>query len=168
MDAGVEIHPGVLLERLMKKLLGFYLFVMTLLSLGSTTAVFAQTTEIPPPAGTPVTMTVFYRVPPGKRLEWLALYRKYHYPVMQEFVKRGILKSVTIYQRRFRAESPAWDYEVILIWRDWNALEEGHLKEPGIIREMYPDSSEYGKADQHRFELQTDVWIDILEEVAGK
>jgi hypothetical protein len=153
---------------MMKKPLGLYLFIMTLWSLGAAATARAQTTELPPPAGTPVTMAVYYKVPPGKRLEWLSLYRKYHYPVMQEFVKRGILKSVKIYQRRFRAETPAWDYEVILIWRDWNSLEEGHVKEPGIIREMYPDMSEYEKADQHRFELQTDVWIDILEEVSGK
>ena len=128
----------------------------------------AQTTEIPPPANTPVTMAVYYRVPPGKRHDWLDLYRKYHYPVMQQFVKDGILRSVTIYQRRFRAESPAWDYEVILVWRDWNAIEEGHIKEPGVIRSMYSDLKEYENADQKRFELQTDVWIDILEEVKGQ
>jgi hypothetical protein len=125
----------------------------------------AQTTEIPPPADSPVPMAVYYRVPPGKRTEWLTLYKKYHYPVMQQFVKDGLIKSVKIYQRRFRAETPAWDYEVVLIWRDWGAIEEGHVKEPGVIRAMYPDMSDYQRADQHRFELQTDVWIDILEEV---
>jgi hypothetical protein len=128
----------------------------------------AQTTDGPPPADSPVPMAVYYRVPPGKRTEWLTLYKKYHYPVMNQFVKDGLLKSVKIYQRRFRAESPAWDYEVILIWRDWNAIEEGHVKEPGVIRKMYADMSEYEHADQQRFELQTDVWIDILEEVPAQ
>jgi hypothetical protein len=151
----------------MRKLLTLGLFLLSLLSLGGSPA-SAQTTEIPPPAGSPVTMAVYYRVPPGKRHDWLALYRKYHYPVMQQFVKDGILKSINIYQRRFRAETPAWDYEVILVWRDWNALEEGHVKEPGIIRSMYSDMADYEGADQRRFELQTDVWIDILEEVKGQ
>jgi hypothetical protein len=128
----------------------------------------AQTTDVPPPADTPVPMAVYYRVPPGKRTDWLTLYKKYHYPVMEQFVKDGLLKSVKIYQRRFRSETPAWDYEVILIWRDWNAIEEGHVKEPGVIRKMYPDMSDYEHADQHRFELQTDVWIDILEEVPAQ
>ena len=128
----------------------------------------AQTTDVPPPADSPVPMAVYYRVPPGKRTEWLTLYKKYHYPVMNQFVKDGLLKSVKIYQRRFRAESPAWDYEVILIWRDWNAIEEGHVKEPGVIRKMYADMSEYEHADQQRFELQADVWIDILEEVPAQ
>jgi hypothetical protein len=128
----------------------------------------AQTTDVPPPADTPVPMAVYYRVPPGKRTEWLTLYKKYHYPVMEQFVKDGLLKSVKIYQRRLRVETPAWDYEVILIWRDWNAIEEGHVKEPGVIKKMYPDTSDYEHADQHRFELQTDVWIDILEEVPAR
>lgn len=127
---------------------------------------FAQTTEIPPPADSPVTMAVYYKVPPGKRTEWLTLYKKYHYPVMQQLVKDGVLKSVKIYQRRFRAQTPAWDYEVVLIWRDWNAIEEGHVKEPGVIRRMYSDMSDYEHADQRRFELQTDLWIDLLEEVS--
>ena len=151
----------------MRKWLSWGIFLLAFLSWGGSAA-SAQTTEIPPPAGSPVTMAVYYRVPPGKRHDWLTLYRKYHYPVMQRFLKDGILKSINIYQRRFRAETPAWDYEVILVWRDWNALEEGHVKEPGVIRSMYSDMADYESADQRRFELQTDVWIDILEEVKGQ
>ncbi len=117
--------------------------------------------------GGPVTMVVYYRVPPGKRADWLDLYKKYHYPVMNHFVADGIIKSIHIYQRRFRAESPAWDYEVVLVWRDWNAIEEGHVKEPGLIETMYAsDMAAYKDADQKRFELTADVWIDILEEVS--
>jgi hypothetical protein len=140
-------------------------FLATMIALAVALA-SAQTTETPPPADSPVTMAVYYKVPPGKRTEWLTLYKKYHYPVMQQFVKDGVLKSVKIYQRRFRSQSPAWDYEVVLVWRDWNAIEEGHVKEPGVIRRMYSDMSDYEHADQRRFELQTDVWIDLLEEVS--
>jgi hypothetical protein len=140
-------------------------FLATMIALAGALA-SAQTTEIPPPADSPVTMAVYYKVQPGKRTEWLTLYKKYHYPVMQQFVKDGVLKTVKIYQRRFRAQSPAWDYEVVLVWRDWNAIEEGHVKEPGVIRRMYSDMSDYEHADQRRFELQTDVWIDLLEEVS--
>jgi len=143
-------------------------FILTILIALGSSLVSAQTTEIPPPADSVVPMAVYYKVPPGKRTEWLTLYKKYHFPVMQQFVKDGLIKSVKIYQRRFRAEAPAWDYEVVLLWRDWNAIEEGHVKEPGVIRKMYPDMSDYERADQRRFELQTDVWIDILEEVAAQ
>lgn len=152
----------------MKQILGIYLLVIGFFTFGAALSTPAQTTEAAPPAGSPVTMAVYYRVPPGKRLEWLALYRKYHYAVMQQFVNDGLIKSIKIYQRRFRAESPAWDYEVVLVWRDWAAIDEGHVKEPPLIRKMYPDMADYEKNDQRRFELQTDVWIDILEEVPGE
>ena len=111
-------------------------------------------------------MAVYYKVPPGKREEWLNLYKKFHYPVMNHFVKDGMIKSIHIYQKRFRTQSPAWDYEVVLVWRDWAAIEEGHVKEPGLIETMYPDASAYKDADERRFELTTDVWIDILDEVS--
>ena len=129
----------------------------------------AQTVGIPQEeAHGPVTMQVFYRVPPGKQVEWLMLYKKYHYPVMQQFVTDGILKSINIYRRRFRADSPSWDYEAVLVWRDWAAIDEGHVKEPGLIKKMYSDAADYEKADQRRFELTANVWIDILEPVPLK
>ena len=147
----------------------FALLVMgILLSCSSAVPLRAQTvgTSAVKPGG-PVTMAVYYKVPPGKRAEWLELYKKYHYPVMNHFGSDGIIKSVKIYQRRFRAESPAWDYEVVLVWRDWAAIEEGHVKEPGLIETMYTaDMAAYKDADQKRFELTSDVWIDILEEVS--
>ena len=40
-------------------------------------------------------------------------------------------------------------------------------KEPGLIETMYTaDMAAYKDADQKRFELTSDVWIDILEEVS--
>ena len=85
-------------------------FLISLIAVGSSLA-SAQTTEIPPPADSPVPMAVYYKVPPGKRTDWLTLYKKYHYPVMQQFVKDGLIKSVKIYQRRFRAEALADVFE---------------------------------------------------------
>src|SRR5260370_6129724 len=109
----------------MRKSLSLGIFLLTFLSLGRSGA-DAQTTEIPPPAESPVTMAVYSRVPPGKRHDWLALYRKYHYPVMQRFFKDGIIKIINIYQRRFRAETPAWGYEVVLVWRGLERVPESH------------------------------------------
>lgn len=150
----------------MKKVLAAAMFVAFLIG-GSQKPGVSQTvgTSAVAPGG-PVTMAVYYKLPPGKKAEWLNLYKKYHYPVMNQFVKDGIIKSIHIYQRRLPAQSPAWDYEVVLVWRDWAAIEEGHVKEPGLIETMYPDSAAYMAADKQRFTLTTDVWIDILEEIS--
>ena len=143
----------------------FGLCLMLIMAFAATAAraqTVGQSTVAP---GGAVTMQAFYRVPPGQREAFLSLYKQYHLPVMQRFVDQGILKSIHIYQRRFRSQSPAWDYEVVLVWRDWAAIEEGHKTEPGIITAMYPNQQEYMAADKKRFELSSDVWIDILEEV---
>ena len=150
-------------ERVLKKLSAITVLLLTFAGV-ATHAQTVGTSTVKP--GGPVTMAVYYKVPPGKRGEWLDIYKKYHYPVMNRFVKDGIIKDIHIYQRRFRAEAPAWDYEVVLVWRDWAAIEEGHVKEPGLIETMYPDMTTYKAADQKRFELTSDVWIDILEEVS--
>lgn len=150
----------------MKKVLATLVFAVFLMG-GSQKPAVSQTVDTSAVApGGPVTMAVYYKVPPGKKAEWLNLYKKYHYPVMNQFVKDGVIKSVHIYQRRLAADSPAWDYEVVLVWRDWAAIEEGHVKEPGLIRTMYPDAAAYKEADQRRFELTMHVWIDILEEIS--
>ena len=41
----------------------------------------------------------FYKVPPGKQDEWLALYKKYHYPIMQYQKAHGQVISETVYTR---------------------------------------------------------------------
>src|SRR5258708_12269980 len=102
----------------MSKLFGLYLLLASFLPLGTSVITRAQTTEPAPAPGSPVTMAVYYKVPPGKRLEWLTLYRKYHYPVMQRFGKDGLIKSVKIYQRRFRAEAPPCDSQLFLFCPD--------------------------------------------------
>src|SRR5947209_4772945 len=39
----------------------------------------------------------FYRVPPGKQDEWLALYKKWHYPIMQYQLAHGLVLSEKVY-----------------------------------------------------------------------
>ena len=57
-------------------------------------------------------------------------------------MKEGILLSEKLYERRFHAETPAWDYKIVMVWRDWAALEEAHHRDPQIKRELYPDQEE--------------------------
>src|ERR1700694_3161820 len=65
-----------------------------------------------------VTNASFYRIAPGHMEEWLALYKKYHYPIMQYEIKQGLVKSETMYKRGIHELSPAWDYFVVIVYRD--------------------------------------------------
>lgn len=117
------------------------------------------------PASPPVTIEYYYKLVPGGPKEWLALYLKNHNPILQQLMKEGLLKSEKLYERRFHAASPAWDYKVVMVWRDWAALEQAHSREPEIIRSLYPDKDEHDRQEKRRWELTVEHWDDVLNEV---
>ncbi len=121
-------------------------------------------------AGQPVTIEYYYKLVPGAMVpggpsEWLALYKKNHNPILQQLMKEGLLKSEKLYERRFHAASPAWDYKVVMVWRDWAALEEAQAREPEIIRSLYPDKAAHDREEKRRWELTEHHWDDVLKDV---
>jgi hypothetical protein len=115
-------------------------------------------------AAQPVTIEYYYKLVPGGASEWLGLYKKNHNPILQQLMKAGLIKSEKLYERRFHAASPAWDYKVVMVWRDWAALEESQARETGIIRALYPDQEEHDRQEKRRWELTEHHWDDVLKE----
>jgi hypothetical protein len=115
--------------------------------------------------GKPVTIEYYYKLTPGGNSEWLALYKKNHNPLLKELMSEGLLKSEKLYTRRFHAESPAWDYKIVMIWRNWAALEEAHNREPEILKSLYPNKEDHDRQEQRRWELTLSHWDDVLDEV---
>jgi hypothetical protein len=116
-------------------------------------------------AGTPVVIEYYYKLVPGGTSEWLALYKRNHNPILQQLMKEGLLKSEKLYERRFHAASPAWDYKVVMVWRDWAALDAAHAREPEIIRALYPNREEHEQQEKRRWELTVSHWDDVLNAV---
>ena len=115
--------------------------------------------------GQPVMIEYYYKLVPGGTSEWLALYKKNHNPILKQLIEEGLLKSEKLYERRFHAESPAWDYKVVMVWRDWSALKEAHQREPEIIRSLYPNKEDHDRQEKRRWELTVAHWDDVLNEV---
>jgi hypothetical protein len=113
----------------------------------------------------PLTIEYYYKLVPGGTSEWLALYKKNHNPILKQLMKEGYLKSEKLYTRRFHAETPAWDYKIVMVWRDWAAPEEAHYRQPEIIRELYPNKEEHERQEKRRWELTVSHWDDVLREV---
>jgi hypothetical protein len=107
----------------------------------------------------------YYKLVPGGTMEWLELYKRNHNPILKQLMQAGILKSETLYTRHFHAESPAWDYKVVMVWRDWAALDEAHQREPKIMAQLYPDKAKHDLEEKRRWELTTAHWDDVLQEV---
>jgi hypothetical protein len=126
---------------------------------------FAATADGEQSSSQAVTIEYYYKLVPGGTAEWLALYKKNHNPILKQLMKEGILKSERLYERRFHAQTPAWDYKVVMVWRDWSALEQAHSREPEIIRSLYPDKDDHDRQEKRRWELTTAHWDDVLNEV---
>jgi hypothetical protein len=117
------------------------------------------------PAATSVTIEYYYKLAPGAAQEWLSLYKKNHNPILQQFRKEGLIVSERLFERRFHAASPAWDYKVVMVWRDWAALERAHQREPEIIPALYPNKEDHDRQERRRWEITEQHWDDVLSEV---
>ncbi len=138
--------------------------------LGTSSAAGGQAPAAATARGAPVTIEYYYKVVPGAMTpggsgEWLALYLKNHNPILKQLTKEGLIKSEKLYERRFHAATPSWDYKVVMVWRDWAALEEAQAREPEIISSLYPNKAEHDRQEKRRWELTESHWDDVLKEV---
>ncbi len=123
----------------------------------------------PGSAGQPVTIEYYYKLVPGAWVpggggEWLALYKKNHNPILKQLMKEGFILSERAFERRFHAESPAWDVKIVMVWRDAPAQEQANAREPEIIRSLYPDKAAHDREEKRRWELTERHWDDVLKE----
>ena len=77
---------------------------------------------------------------PGGPSEWLSLYLKNHHPILQQLKKEGLILREKIYERKFHAESPAWDVQSF-------CAVLGVTEENERLRGAGPGDGRPGKAD---------------------
>jgi len=116
-------------------------------------------------SGGTVTDASFYRIAPGHLDEWLALYKKYHYPIMQYEIKQGLVKSETMYKRSVHELSPAWDFFVVIVYRDLDAQVEVQKERAKVMKAVFPNTADFEQGDKKRWELITEHWDEKLVEV---
>jgi hypothetical protein len=111
-----------------------------------------------------VTAAYFYRVRWGHHDEWLDLFRRNHWPVLQEGLRSGRLTDVRLYAPRFHGDGRAdWDVLVTITYRDWAAL-DGH-SEAAIKERLFPDQATFEREERRRFELLDAHWDVPLQEL---
>ncbi|MBD9367148.1 hypothetical protein [Xanthomonas sp. XNM01] len=111
----------------------------------------------------------YYKVAPGKQDEWLALYKKWHRPIMDAQIKAGTTTSSTVYALSSHQFSGNYDFVIINI-SPANPKPLG-LSRGELIRKLYPDIEAYVAGEKNRWEITTEHWdtslleVDIDEEV---
>ena len=119
-----------------------------------------------PPASAdshPVVLS-YYKIAPGKTEEWLELYRTQHLPILKQRQREGHITQIVIYRPFLHQGSPAWDFKVLLAYRDFAAL--GDRKGfDAVERRLYPDWQAHQRAERHRWEITEKHWDDIMVSV---
>ncbi len=110
----------------------------------------------------PVEVLYFYRTRWGSHDEFVALFRKNHWPILREAWDSGRYVNVELFTPRFHGAGHAdWDVLVSITYRDWAAIQEH--SDPSIVEVLYPDQATFTAEEAHRFELLEAHWDVVLE-----
>jgi hypothetical protein len=137
----------------MKKLL------LTVLLSASAEALLAQ--GAPPQGGAnqPYTLEYYYKVQWGRQQEFLQLFLKNHYPLLQKNVESGRMLSVRLETpSNHMTEESRWDYRVTIRFKNSTLATTANPDEERLLKELWPDQATYKREEQRRFEILLAHW----------
>ena len=110
-------------------------------------------------ADQPYTVEYYYKVQWGHQQEFLQLFLKNHYPLLQKFVETGRALSVRIEQpANHMTEDGRWDYRVTIRFKNSTLGTTANPDEERLIKQLWPDQATYQKEEQRRFEILLGHW----------
>ena len=152
----MPVHPSLR----QKLLIVFAVFSFSLFSQRA----FPQNAS--PSSAANFTIENYYKTKWGYADEFIALWKKNHYPLLKKAKEKGDIIDV-------RAEKPIlhsgedtrWDFKVTIVFKNAALAFDPDLTTP-YKKQLYPDLGQLAKDEQHRFELllaHWDVMIDHVE-----
>ncbi len=131
----------------------------TIVLLLAAPALFAQGAPPQGAANKPYAMEYYYKAQWGHQQEFLNLFLKNHYPLLQERVKAGDFLSVKIETpANHMTEDSRWDYRVTITYKNSTVATTSNPDEEALMKKLYPDQSAYQKEEQRRFEILLAHW----------
>jgi hypothetical protein len=125
----------------------------------------------PPQAGAdqPYTIEYYYKVQWGHQKEFLDLFLKNHYPLLQKIVSMGRMLSVKIEAPAYHTtEDGRWDYRVTIRFKNSTAATTANPDEEALIKQLWPDQATYQKEEQRRFEILVSHWDLPVTDITPK
>ncbi len=118
---------------------------------------FAQ--GAPAKSSGPYAVEYYYKVKWGHSEEFLTLFKKNHYPLLQKGVESGRMLKVFVQQPQLHmTEDARWDYRVTIVFKNATIANEPDPGEEALIKQMYPDQDTFKKEEQRRFEILDAHW----------
>ena len=107
----------------------------------------------------------FYRVKWGYQDEFVALFKKNHYPVLKDQMRTGRITAVRTYVPAYHGDGRAdWTFAVAITFKDIAAFTAPSNDEE-ITRRLFPDQATFRKEEQRRFEILDAHWDVPLNEL---
>ena len=132
-------------------------FVLSLLAFAA--SLFAQGAPAQGGADQPYSMEFYYKVQWGHQQEFLTLFLKNHYPLLQKIAGTGKILSVKIEAPTVHTtEDGRWDYRVTIRYKNSTIATTANPDEEKFIKQLWPDQATYAKEEQRRFEILQAHW----------
>jgi hypothetical protein len=115
----------------------------------------------PPQGGAdqPYIMEYYYKVQWGHQQEFLQLFLKNHYPLLQKVAESGRILSVMIETpANHMTEDARWDYRVTIRYKNSALATTANPDEDRLIKQLWPDQATYQREEQRRFEILLAHW----------
>jgi hypothetical protein len=115
----------------------------------------------PPHAGPdqPYTVEYYYKAQWGHQQEFLTLFLKNHYPLLQKVVESGRMISVKIESpANHMTEDARWDYRVTIRFKNSSVATTANPEEEALVKQLWPDQETYKREEQRRFEILLAHW----------
>lgn len=130
-----------------------------LLTLGISLVAWGQGAPPHGAADQPYAVEYYYKVQWGHQQEFLQLFLKNHYPLLQKNVESGRMLSVKIETPAYHAtEDGRWDYRVTIRFKNSTLATTANPEEGKMIQQLWPDQKTYQREEQRRFEILTSHW----------
>jgi hypothetical protein len=141
----------------------FALFVAAvILAFGLVGRLRAQSTS---GADKPFVIEYYYKTKWGHADEFIALFRKNHYPLLKKEVEMGrLLKVSAVAPVYHTTEDGRWDYRVTIVYKNAAVAHDG-FDSTALLKQLFPDQETYKKEEQRRFEILDAHWDLPLKDV---
>src|ERR1044071_10261179 len=101
----------------------------------------------------PYAIEYYYKTKWGHADEFIALFKKNHYPVLKKEIDMGrILKVFADAPRYHSTEDGRWDYRTTIIFKN-AAVANADADNSALLKQLFPDQETYKHEEQRRFEI---------------
>lgn len=102
----------------------------------------------------PFIVEYYYKIKWGHQDEFLGLYKKNHWPLLQDAMESGdILEVSAVAPFNHASEDKRWDLRVTIVWRNASIPHDTSFDMEPILARLFPDRETFEREEKRRFEL---------------